>query len=786
MSHPLLSSTLHRSPTPLAHSTHLSTGRRIYSRNPYSTRPLDSSIPLLPVGSLLNKKKRSGRKFWANPSDPHISKSYGDSVIQKPTSAIRLFFQNVKGLSTSAGKEDYRYYLDCLQMLQVDIAGLAETNTCWQHPHLRDDFQTLTRKQYRQSKVVFGSPSQSVDEIPSSESFQAGGNVTLLNGGLVSRVSGQDILDPSGLGRWNGVTLEGKSGQKLSILTAYRVCKGSLKSASLGSAFAREHQYFATPSQSTVNPRRFFIQDIQSAIQTLQDQGHSVILMLDANSTLESDNQFQEFISACDLYDLHSTDPAMSTFIGSADRRIDFIFGSRMVIQHLLRSGTLSYHEGPQSDHRSLFVDLNLDFLQVPAETVGPNRSRSLHTGNPESVITYNAALLKYYSEHRMVERIDELYANYKDMPTRETVRTLLTKWDNDQGRAMEMSERQLSTPPKKCKWSPVLRNLAKIRLYWKLRLREVGKHADYSQTFQRWQSQIQQHDPSFEFPSVMETLSAEHIRIEFNKASEAFRRCQKASTPMRMKCYEDLLEHYMDDSNPNTIAESRRKAKIVRNTIEGEVIRTKFRDIRRVVKPTAMSSISRVLIPRLSNPDERNPPEDAYSLLQSRDPDDVIWETIAERDQIERHLLEYNKASFRAASESPCGHGVIQDALTFSSLSPTSINLLEGETPHEWQIDNEILKAFLASFATPDIVKQTGEIPTEITAEDVQYGFKHWRETTTTSPSGRHLGHYRSLIQHPVLLECFVKFMNIAIQSGIAIPRWSRAINVIIEKDIG
>ena len=446
-------------PLPTSRHPMSSTGRTLHSTNPYCTRPLDSSTPLIPVGSLMYKKKRSGRKIWEKPADQHISQSYGDPVIQKPTSAIRLLFQNVKGLSTSAGKEDYRYYLDCLQTLQVDIAGLAETNTCWQHPHLRDDFQTIARKQYRQCKSVFGSPSQAVDPIPSSESFQAGGNVTLLHGGLVSRVSGKDLQDPSGLGRWSGVTLAGKHGQKLSILTAYRVCKGSIKSASLGSAFAREHQHFVTKSQSIVNPRRFFLQDIQSAIHDLQDQGHSVILMLDANSTIESDTQFQEFISACDFSDLHATDPAKSTFIGSADRRIDYIFGCRLVSQHLLRSGTLSYHEGPQSDHRSLFVDLNLDFLQVPEEPAGPHRFRALHTGNPELVEKYNKALLKYYSAHRMVERIDDLYDNYKDMP-REDIRLLLTKWDNDQGRAMEMSERQLSTPPKKCKWSPVLRNL--------------------------------------------------------------------------------------------------------------------------------------------------------------------------------------------------------------------------------------------------------------------------------------------------------------------------------------
>jgi hypothetical protein len=753
-------------------------------RSPYCSTPLDSSIPLLPVSQLLGRNKRKGRKFWESPMDPQPTTSFGDPVIQKHSDSTRLFFQNVKGLSSSAAGEDYRYYLDCIQALQVDVAGLSETNTCWQHPHLRDDFTSIARSQYRQSKVVFGSPSQAVDPIPSNETFQAGGNLLLLQGGLVSRVSGSDIQDSSGLGRWCGVTLSGKSSQRLTIITAYRVCSGSIRTASLGSAFAREHQFFAS-TQTTVNPRRLFLRDLTTTIQALQEEGHYIVLMLDANSTESADPQFRDFISACDLSDLHSNDPAPSTYVGSANRRIDFIFGCHMVTQHLRRSGTLSYHEGPQSDHRSLFVDLNLDFLHIKEEKLRPGVSRSLHTGNPELVETYNSSLMQYYTDHRMVERIDELYENYPTM-SRDDIRAALTRWDNDQGRGMEMSERRLAIPAKKCQWSPILRNLAKVRLYWKLRLREAEKQADYSRTFQKWQSQIQVHDPTFVFPYINEQLSADRIRLEFNTASAAFRRCQKDATPMRLKTYEALLVKYDEDANPATVTESRRKAKIVRNTIDGEVLRSKFSGIRRVVKPSPTSSLSKVLIPRKSDQAAQPSSTKTYQLLQNTDPTELIWEIVAERDQIERHLLDYNKASFRAASESPCGKGLIHDALTFSSLSPASINLLEGEVPQDWHHDDNVLREFLASFAIPDKVRDAGEIPTEITGDDVQYGFKHWRETTTTSPSGRHLGHYRSLIQHPVLLSCFVKFMNISVQSGISIPRWSQAINVMIEKEIG
>jgi hypothetical protein len=111
---------------------------------------------------------------------------------------------------------------------------------------------------------------------------------------------------------------------------------------------------------------------------------------------------------------------------------------------------------------------------------------------------------------------------------------------------------------------------------------------------------------------------------------------------------------------------------------------------------------------------------------------------------------------------------------------------LLYGETPAEWHQDDQSLREFLASFTIPSTVQAAGAIPTEIAADDVIYGFRKWHESTSTSPSGRHLGHYRSLIQHSVLLDCFIKFLNIAISNGIAVPHWSNATNVMIEKDQG
>jgi hypothetical protein len=140
----------------------------------------------------------------------------------------------------------------------------------------------------------------------------------------------------------------------------------------------------------------------------------------------------------------------------------------------------------------------------------------------------------------------------------------------------------------------------------------------------------------------------------------------------------------------------------------------------------------------------------------------------------MERHLLSYNREAFREASESPCGKGIIFDALTFTSLSEAALDVLNG------------VDEFLASFCVPKGVKSKEEIATIITTEDVIKGIKSWSEGTTTSPSRRHLCHYKAILQDPELLQCLTWFLQLVTHRGIAISRWYNATNVFIEKEMG
>lgn len=45
-------------------------------------------------------------------------------------------------------------------------------------------------------------------------------------------------------------------------------------------------------------------------------------------------------------------------------------------------------------------------------------------------------------------------------------------------------------------------------------------------------------------------------------------------------------------------------------------------------------------------------------------------------------------------------------------------------------------------------LMQQRKEIKSTIPVEDMMNHYKKWRETTTTSPSGRHLGHFHALFR--------------------------------------
>jgi hypothetical protein len=756
------------------------------SANPVTINVIPPLVPLTQNQSTQSTFVRPGRNPLRSDHSIDLTTSYGTSHHLRNDNDIRIFFQNTKGLTYSSTGEDYDYYLSCTKSIGANIIGMAETNTAWQHHHLRQLFTARTHQHFQIAKTSFSSPSIEIDPIPEKETFQSGGTITLSTRDLVPMAFGNDIKDDTGLGRWSGQTFRGKDSKILSVITGYRVCTGSIASSSIGSAFSREYEYHRSQAKLSPRPRKQFLTDLSELIQSLQTKGHAIILMMDSNGQVEDDHDIQNFLATCDLHDLHSSDPAPSTFIGHESRRIDHIFGCSITTQAMQTSGSLSYLEGPQSDHRGLFVDLDTEKIlgqKLSHSPIAVSTLRPLKSGNPETVEAYHSEMLKYYDDHKMIQRIENLFQNYNNL-SRSQIKRRLEEWDQDQGRAMRHAEATISKPSKPYEWSPKFRNSGILYRYWKLRLREVQHSENYSGTFDKMEQLIRQHTPSFDLPSRSAISSLEDIKSSLKVAETNMRKCQKDSIDLRFRSYIDLLATYENDTNPNTKSESKRKAKIVRNTLKSERNRAMYRNIRTVVKPSPHGGLSKLLLPR--HRDSHIYPENFQELLNNTEETDIIWDTVLDKDTINSNLLKYNRQSFRAAAISPCGHGLIQDKLTYSSLSTAAASLLSGTVPYQWYRQDETLREFLTSFSIPDNVKGKKPISTEITAKDVEKGFRTWKETTSTSPSGRHLGHYKAIIQEKSLLKCLTQFMQITVASGLTLSRWCNAVSIMIEKDHG
>ena len=425
--------------------------------------------------------------------------------------------------------------------------------------------------------------------------------------------------------------------------------------------------------------------------------------MLDANSNLD-DKSFSTMLTKCQLHDIHRNSPAPSTYIGAQHRRIDYIFGSLPVANAARQQGSLSYYEGPLSDHRGLFVDLHIPTLLGSfdiSQSIPPIATRLLKSGNPELVERNVERVHTYYNAHDMVARIDRLNDTHSTM-SRSEVRKRLEQWDTDQGKAMKAAEASLKRQPQRIPWSPNLRNDFLLRRYWKLRLQDALNQSDYSVRMLRLQSQIQQGDPTFVFPFWKANLSLDDICHHLNQSSRALRLIQRDASSLRHHTLYNLLATYNANTNPQSTAESQRKAKIVQQTIDREHQQQMFSHIRSQVRPNEASGLTSINVPVSPTQPHLSPSE----VLATTLPVDIVWEKIIDRQAIEAQIIKFNQSSFRAAADSPCGHGVIHDELKFTSLSPTAVHLLEGEVPDDWKENDAQLQAFFSSFAIPDHVE--------------------------------------------------------------------------------
>ena len=126
----------------------------------------------------------------------------------------------------------------------------------------------------------------------------------------------------------------------------------------------------------------------------------------------------------------------------------------------------------------------------------------------------------------------------------------------------------------------------------------------------------------------------------------------------------------------------------------------------------------------------------------------DLQYMLITDGPTIERLLLRQNINHFAQAKVTPLAPSQIMEKLGCGAQSRLSDSILDSTadipsiTPDHWA------QAFLKK-----CYRRQPEINVDFTIHSVISKLQKWRETTSTSPSGRHLGHYHALFR-PYLLS--------------------------------
>jgi hypothetical protein len=167
-------------------------------------------------------------------------------------------------------------------------------------------------------------------------------------------------------------------------------------------------------------------------------------------------------------------------------------------------------------------------------------------------------------------------------------------------------------------------------------------------------------------------------------------------------------------------------------------------------------------------------------------------WEMIYDQQHLQDFLVKRNTVHFSQAHGTPFTMPPL-NKLGWNSCSDEAEQLLSGQIPPELQTSNPYVMDILHYIAQRT---QLPEINTYLSPEDVAQGFWKWKETTSTSPSGCHLG-LRRIPAIPTMevetekirsgiLRIQTHIINIPMTHGFSPKRWQKVVNAMLEKSPG
>ena len=575
--------------------------------------------------------------------------------------------------------------------------------------------------------------------------YKPGGVAQLILKPLTTRIN---TVGSDDLGRWAWQELRLDGARSLFIVTAYRPCPRS-NNSKFTTTWDQQHRGLLRRNITDPDPRQQFIDDLTKFLRRLEQNGHEIILGVDFNDPHDSD-EWLDFLQVTNLVDLHDDffDRRPPTYFRGSTQ-VDMFAGTISLRPYLVNAFIIHPEKNTHSpgDHSCIGGDLNFGGLinRDDIRSLDPTnmQNRLLASTDVKATARYLSHLNKQLEAHNVSHRLSLLQQRC-DRTQRcteadeETFQKLCHQLYDFALQAENQCKRTGPSP-----WSPMLAAAGETVLIAGKELTRIIRGGTPT-------------NPQDDRDSAV--LKA--------KANLALARAMSNDVKCRAQdCRDTHLElkavKYAEDNNIT-------KAEALSQLQRREHLRQLFLKLGYHYKAIQTSSLDRVLTP-----------DDPTDL------DNTTWTAVLESQAIYEALLQHGKEHFSQASDTPFASGPISTKIGPFEFNESSEQILQGTFDIDSLTDCVYMRDIIKSMRHDDPCNPP-ELNCDLTVDDLKQGFKNIKESTSSSPSGLHHGHWKTFLQDDTIFDIYAAMIIFSFKWGVPPEPWEKAVQCLIEKDAG
>ena len=212
---------------------------------------------------------------------------FGDDQYEKRPNTLRVGFHNIFNLPEDRRTSKSRQLINYVVQKGFDCFLMAEVGLNWRKIGHNDRWFERIWGKLKTSKSIF---THNVTELPITKTLHPGGVGMIASEEVTHRVI-ETGKDPTGLGRWCWMRLQGRNGIRVRIITVYRPCD----TPGATTVFQQQNRYLRRHNSKS-EPREALYDDLFKACSKWLTVAHQLSVGIDANEDIRT-GQTAEFFN---------------------------------------------------------------------------------------------------------------------------------------------------------------------------------------------------------------------------------------------------------------------------------------------------------------------------------------------------------------------------------------------------------------------------------------------------------------------------------------------------------